>query len=442
MNGLEQIVRSAFAARIEGCVHRVSGLTVEARGLFAPLGARCEITCRNGRRLAAEVIGFRRENTFVAPFDDLRGISAGDRIVYEGETTTVRVGNDMVGHVVDSEGRLLDDDGRLSRGVDVPLYRPPENPLSRAQIRRPLATGVRVIDSLVTVGRGQRMGIFSGSGVGKSMLLGMIARHTEASIVVIGLIGERSREVRDFVEQVLRNDGLSRCIVVAATSEESALRRIQAAFVATAIAEHFRDQGHEVLLLMDSLTRVATAQRELGLSCGEPPTTRGYPPSVFALLPRLLERAGPTEAGSVTGFFSVLVEADDRHDPIADSSRGILDGHLWLSRDLAEKGHFPAIDPLSSLSRAQSRIVTPQHLAASNRARAHLARHRQVEDFVRLGAYSLGTDPQIDASLKVYPEIEAFLRQSEFETSELASTVDRLVALTAAAGDVEEAVHD
>jgi FliI/YscN family ATPase len=341
MKRLAPVVRRVFPAVLEGQVHRVLGLTAESRGLFAPVGGSCEIHCRDGQHLEAEVVGFRQEHAIVAPYGDIRGISAGDRIVYRGRSACVRVGRGLIGRVVDSQGLPLVG-GPIEEGlIDVPLHSAPRNPLQRSKVERVLVTGVRAIDGLATAGRGQRMGIFSGSGVGKSVLLGMIARNTDASVVVIGLIGERSREVREFVETNLGEKGLRRAVVVAATSEEAALRRIQAAKVATAVAEHFRDEGEDVLLLMDSLTRVATAQRELGLSCGEPPATKGYPPSVFALLPRLLERAGPTQRGSITGFYTVLVEADDPHDPIADCARSVLDGHLWLSREAAERGFFP-----------------------------------------------------------------------------------------------------
>jgi len=426
---LRKTVREAFPAVIEGQVHRVLGLTAESRGLFAPVGGACEIHCRDGQHLAAEVVGFLEEHAVVAPCGDIRGISAGDRIVYRGKSTCVRVGPGLVGHVVDSEGKPLDGRSWSGYAVDVPLYRPPVNPLARRKIDRVLITGVRAIDALSTVGRGQRMGIFAGGGIGKSVLLGMIARNTDAAVVVIGLIGERSREVREFVERNLGAEGLRRSVVVAATSEEPALKRIQAALVATAVAEYFRDEGRDVLLVMDSLTRVATAQRELGLSCGEPPTTKGYPPSVFALLPRLLERAGPGVKGSITGFYSVLVEGDDRHDPVADCARSVLDGNLWLSREAAERGFFPAIDPLASLSRVQAGIVDAEHLAAAVRVKAHLSRYREVEDLIRLGAYVPGADAAVDESVGMLPRIEAFLRQDKNETCDFAATVEGLCAL-------------
>ena len=435
MRTLFDVVDRTFPAVIEGQVHRVLGLTAESRGLFAPVGGQCEIYCRGGQRLAAEVVGFRQEHAIVAPYGDIRGISAGDRIVYRGKTSTVRVGPGLIGHVIDAEGKLLERGERLARGVDVPLHRTPGNPLQGRQIEKPLATGVRAIDAMLTVGCGQRLGIFSGSGVGKSELMGMIARNTAASLVVIGLIGERSREVREFVDRNLGQDGLRRAVVVAATSEEPALKRIQAALVAIAVAEYFRDARQDVLLLIDSLTRVATAQRELGLSCGEPPATKGYPPSVFSLLPKLLERAGPTSRGSITGIYTVLVEADDRHDPVADCASSNLDGHLWLSRELAEGGFFPAIDTLGSLSRVQNNVVTPEHLQAASELRAHLARYRQVEDLIRLGAYVPGADPEVDRSVRIYPRIESFLRQAKQETCEFDDAVQQLIGLFGSGAD-------
>jgi FliI/YscN family ATPase len=429
MKRLIPVVRNVFPAVIEGEVHRLLGLTAESQGLFAPVGGRCEIHCRNGKRIRAEVVGFRQEHAIVAPLGDLWGISAGDRIVYRGAKATVRVGPGLIGRVIDSEGNPLDGLSLPTSGVEVPLQRAPENPLKRRPVDRPLVTGVRSIDAILTVGRGQRMGILSGAGVGKSVLMGMIARNTDASVVVIGLIGERSREVREFVERNLGPDGLRRSIVVAATSEEPALKRIQAALVATAVAEFFRDAGQDVLLLMDSLTRVATAQRELGLSCGEPPATKGYPPSVFGMIPRLLERAGPSEHGSITGFYTVLVEADDQNDPVADCARSVMDGQLWLSREAAERACFPAIDPLYSLSRVQPSIVDSQHLAAAKAVKGHIARYRKVEDLIRLSAYSAGSDPAVDASVGIYPKIERFLCQDQRERSEFAPTVDALKAL-------------
>jgi len=433
MRHLMEAVSEAFPAIVEGQIHRVLGLTAESRGLFAPVGACCEIFSKGGQRIRAEVVGFKQEHAIVAPSGDIRGIAAGDRIIYRGATATVRVGPGLIGKVIDSEGNPLDGSEPLARGVEAPLHRFGGNPLLRRRIERRLTTGVRAIDGLLTVGRGQRMGIFSGAGVGKSSLLGMIARNASESVAVIGLIGERGREVGEFVDRILGQEGLSRSVVVAATSEEPALRRIQAALVATAIAEYFRDRGEDVVLLMDSLTRVANAQREIGLSCGETPTTKGYPASAFTLIPKLLERAGPAPRGSITGFYTVLVEADDRNDPVADCARSALDGHIWLSRDAAERGLFPAIDPLGSLSRVQPGIVDPEHLADAVLVKAHIARYREVEDIVRLGAHVPGADPAADSAIRLHPRIEAWLRQDRPEWSDFDRTVEGLHQLVAQA---------
>jgi FliI/YscN family ATPase len=423
---LVDAVNDAFPAIVEGRIHRVLGLTAESRGLFAPVGACCEIFAKGGQRIRAEVVGFKEEHAIVAPSGDIRGIAAGDRIIYRGASATVRIGPRLIGKVIDSEGNPLDGSEPLARGTDAPLHRIGGNPLLRRRIDRRLTTGIRAIDGLLTVGRGQRMGIFSGGGVGKSTLLGMIARNARDSVAVIGLIGERSREVGEFVDRILGPEGLSRSVVIAATSEEPALKRIQAALVATAVAEYFRDRGEDVILLMDSLTRVANAQREIGLSCGETPTTKGYPASAFTLIPKLLERAGPASKGSITGFYSVLVEADDRNDPVADCARSALDGHLWLSRDAAERGLFPAIDPLGSLSRVQPGIVDAGHLAAAVRIKALIARYRQVEDIVRLGAHVPGADPAADEAIRLYPDIEEWLRQDRAECSDFDRTLEKL----------------
>ncbi len=439
MKYLVETVRSLAPVRVSGQVHRLLGAVAESRGLFAPVGGQCEILCRSGNRLPAEVVGFRGEHALVAPCGDTRGMAAGDRIEYRGEMANVTVSSELIGRVIDAEGVPIDDCGApLGPGIDIPLYRPPGNPLKRLPVDRPLATGIRAIDALCTVGRGQRLGIFSGSGVGKSVLLGMLARNTEAETVVLGLIGERSREVREFVERELGPEGRSRAVVVAATAEEPALKRLKAALVATAIAEHFRDQGRHVLLLLDSLSRVAMAQRELGLSMGEPPATKGYPPSVFALLPRLLERAGPGVRGSISGFFTALVEAEDKNDPVIDCVRAALDGHIWLSRDLAERGHFPAIDGLTSLSRVQAQLVSDEHLAAARRLRGSLARYRDAEELLRLGAYVPGGDPLTDGAIELMPRLEPFLRQERYDVSEYGTTVERLLELS---GEVQPAAE-
>lgn len=440
-----EILDGLKPAEISGEVSRLVGLAAESRGLKAPVGAQVEIHPRGGGVLAAEVVGFREEGAIVVPYGDLRGIAAGDRIVYRGKTPRVLAGRHLIGRVLDSSGAPIDAGSRELPGGTapsplaprpvpeaagsrlVPIHGVPLNPLSRQRILRPLPTGVRAVDGLFTVGRGQRMGVFAGSGVGKSVLLGMIARGVSAPLSVVALIGERGREVREFLERDLGSEARARAVVVVATGDEPALKRVQAALVATAIAEHFCAQGEDVVLLFDSITRVAMAQREIGLSAGEPPSTRGYPPSTFALLARLLERAGPGPRGSITAFYSVLVEADDLHDPVCDAVRGILDGHLWLSRDLAGKGRYPPIDPLMSLSRVMPDVVSPERLRNAREMIGRIARYREVEDILQVGAYVPGGDPGIDEAVRSMPAIEAFLRQDLKETTAFEETARLLV---------------
>ena len=421
-------------AGISGEITRVVGLVAESQGLAAPVGAQCEIRSRGGSALSAEVVGFREDCAVVVPYGDIRGIAAGDRIFYRGEVPRVQVGPHLSGRVLDSAGAPLDIPGAnaavrrepAAAGRQVPIHGSPINPLERQRIHQPLATGVRAIDGLFTTGRGQRMGIFSGSGVGKSILLGMISRGAEAPLSVIALIGERGREVREFLERDLGPAGRSRSVVVVATGDEPALKRVQAALIATSIAEYFRDRGEDVVLLLDSITRVAMAQREIGLSAGEPPATRGYPPSTFSFLARLLERTGPGARGSITAFYTVLVEADDLHDPVGDAVRGILDGHLWLSRELSMRGHYPAIDPMASVSRVMPEVVSADHLRAARDMVAMVARYRGVEDVLQLGAYVPGGDPRVDEAVRAMPGIEGFLKQDPQEATPLKDTIRRL----------------
>ena len=442
MKHLEETLRSLHPVRVSGQVHRLLGAALESRGLFAPIGGQCEIHCRGGHRLPAEVVGFRGEHAFVAPCGDTHGLAAGDRIEYRGEMASVRVSPALIGRVIDADGVPMDSgETCLPQGVSVSLHRTAGNPLRRLPVDRALATGIRAIDSLCTVGRGQHLGVFSASGVGKSVLLGMLARNTEAEVVVLGLIGERSREVREFVERELGAEGQRRTIVVAATAEEPPLKRLKAVLVALATAEFFRDRGSHVLLLLDSLSRVAMAQREIGLAMGEPPAGRGYPPSVFALLPRLLERAGPGVRGSITGFFTALVEVNDGSDPVIDCVRAALDGHLWLSRDLAERGHFPAIDPTASLSRVQSQVVRPEQLRAAREVRQALARYQDVEELIRLGAYIPGGDRLTDRAIERKPSLDRFLRQERDEVTPFAETMERLEALAEGLEDSESTEH-
>ncbi len=421
-------------ARRIGHVRRVTGLALEAGGLDAPIGAVCAVRTAGGGDLRAEVVGFRDDVAVLMPLGELDGVRAGDEVACLETARRIPVGEDLLGRVIDAEGRPLDGGPAPRADRFVPIFRPAPSPMERERITSPIGTGVRAIDALATCGRGQRVGLFSGSGVGKSVLLGMIARHTAADVTVVALVGERGREVRDFLESNLGPEGRKRSVVVVETAERPALLRSRAPFAATAVAEHFRDRGAHVMLLMDSLTRMANAQRELGLAAGEPPATRGYPPSVFALLPRLLERAGSLRGGSITGVYSVLVEGDDLSEPVADAARSLLDGHLVLSRSLADRGHYPAIDPLGSVSRLMPELVGEAHREAARRVVSLLATHRDAEDLVSIGAYRAGADPEIDLAIKALPGIRAFLRQDFRERDSLEGAGGKLAALAAGFG--------
>ena len=396
--------------RVSGRVTDVVGLVVEASGPGAPVGALCHIGTPSGAAIPAEVVGFRTGRVLLMPLGELAGVAPGSRVELVRERPGVQVSDALLGRIVDGLGRPLDGKGPIEGGVERLLQGQPLNPLERRPIDEPLDLGVRAVNALLTCGRGQRLGIFAGSGVGKSALLGMMARYTRADVNVIGLVGERGREVREFVERDL-GDGLARSVVVAATSDQPPLVRIRGALLAATVAEHFRDRGQDVLLMMDSLTRVAMAQREVGLSVGEPPSSRGYTPSVFALLPRLLERAGQGAHGSITGLYTVLVEGDDMNEPIADTARSILDGHVVLSRKLASEGHYPAIDVLASLSRVMVDIAAPEHLTWATRVRAWLSTYRDAEDLIQIGAYQRGASAAIDEAVDRLPAINGFLRQ-------------------------------
>ncbi|MBI2900636.1 MAG: FliI/YscN family ATPase [Planctomycetes bacterium] len=398
-------------ARRTGQVRQVVGLVAECEGLSIPVGALCEIGSSAGR-VRCEAVGFREDVSLLMPLSEMEGVRHGDPVVCLATTQRVPVGRALLGRIIDSEGRPVDGGPPAVPDAAAPLFARPPRPLERDLIREPLSTGVRAIDALLTCGKGQRLGLFSGSGVGKSTLLGMMARYTSADVTVVGLVGERGREVRSFVEKDLGPDGLRRSVVVVETSDRPALLRVKAAFAATAVAEFFRDQGNDVLLLMDSVTRACNAQREIGLSAGEPPATKGYPPSVFALLPRLMERAGRAARGSITGLYTVLVEGDDMNEPISDTSRSILDGHVWLARSLAIRGHYPAVDPLTSISRLMVDVADAEHLAAATRVRSALATHKDAEDLINVGAYVKGSNPEIDAAVRAMPAINAFLRQA------------------------------
>ncbi|GFN31896.1 flagellar protein export ATPase FliI [Paenibacillus xylaniclasticus] len=402
--------------RVNGKVTRVIGLTVESEGPDASIGDVCHIYPTKGAKpLKAEVVGFRDNKVILMPLGELHSIGPGCDVVGTGKPLTVQVGSELLGKVLDGLGQPLDGSFMPSRMPHSSTNNTPGNPLARPRVKEPLSIGVRAIDGLLTVGRGQRVGIFAGSGVGKSTLLGMIARNTSADVNVIALIGERGREVLEFIEKDLGPEGLARSVVIVATSDQPALIRMKGALIATTIAEYFRDRGLNVMLMMDSVTRYAMALREVGLAIGEPPATRGYTPSVFAALPKLLERAGTGQTGSITAFYTVLVDGDDMNEPIADAVRGILDGHIVLSRELAHQGHFPAIDVLASISRVMKEIVTEEQQDAANTLKSLLATYRSSEDLINIGAYQFGSNEKIDKSIQAIDDINAFTRQKTNE---------------------------
>ncbi|KUP32994.1 flagellar protein export ATPase FliI [Bacillus halotolerans] len=419
-----------------GKVKRVIGLMIESKGPASSIGDLCLIYAKgqSGKVIKAEVVGFQEENILLMPYLEAASIAPGSIVEATGESLRVKVGAGLIGQVIDAFGEPLD--GKLlPKGLSpVSTEQSPPNPMKRPPIRKKMGVGVRSIDSLLTVGKGQRIGIFAGSGVGKSTLMGMIAKQTEADLNVIALVGERGREVREFIEKDLGAEGLKRSIVVVATSDQPALTRLKAAYTATAIAEYFRDKGQNVMFMMDSVTRVAMAQREIGLAAGEPPTTKGYTPSVFAILPRLLERTGANEHGTITAFYTVLVDGDDMNEPIADTVRGILDGHIVLDRALANKGQFPAVNVLKSISRVMSNISTKQHLDAANKFRELLSTYQNSEDLINIGAYKRGSSREIDEAIQFYPQLIQFLKQG---TEESASLEESIAALTSLTGNEE-----
>ncbi len=416
MDLVEQVTH-VMPARLTGTVSRTIGMTVSADGFPAPVGAIAQIERETGQPLEAEVIGFRDRMTLLYAFSDLAGVRHGNRVHLKRTSRWLRVGNELLGRVIDAHGNTIDGRPQPLLPDRTVLSRQAPHPCTRPRIDTPLSTGIRSIDGLMTCGRGQRAGIFAGSGVGKSVSLGMMARYTDADVIVIALIGERGREVNEFIERDLGPEGRRKSVVVVATSNEPALVRVHAASTATAVAEYFRDQGKDVLLLVDSLTRFALAQREIGLAAGEPPTTRGYPPSVFALLPKLVERAGRTPEGSITAFYTVLVEGDDPNEPIADAVRGLLDGHIWLSRRMASKNHYPAVDVLESLSRLMPEVTTKEHRQAAAMMRELMAAYRDHEDLISIGAYRKGGNPAVDLAVEMQQELNAFLRQQVEERS-------------------------
>ncbi|MBW8330360.1 MAG: flagellar protein export ATPase FliI [Thiobacillus sp.] len=436
---------------VSGRVTRVAGLVMEAVGLKLPVGSACTVPLPNGAQLEAEVVGFAGDHLYLMPQSDIEGLVPGARVFPveviptlpglgqvnhprrrpSDRTRHLPVGDALLGRVLDSRGRPLDNLGPLQTSATAPLSNRAANPLSRAPITDILDVGVRAINSMLTVGRGQRMGLFAGSGVGKSVLLGMMARYTSADVIVVGLIGERGREVKEFIEQILGEEGLARAVVVAAPADTPPLMRMQGAAYATSIAEHFRDEGRNVLLIMDSLTRYAMAQREIALAIGEPPATKGYPPSVFAKLPALVERTGngTPGGGSITAFYTVLTEGDDQQDPIADAARAILDGHIVLDRALAESGHYPAINIEQSISRVMQNITTPEHQQLARRLKKLYSRYERSRDLINVGAYAAGTDPLLDEAIRLQTAFEAFLQQNISERSDARESLAELEAL-------------
>ena len=424
-----RLLRAESFVRTTGRVVQVTGLTVIASGLCLPVGSMCHILRRHGSPIAAQVVGVRADHAILMPLANPLGVAGGDRVRSATAMEHVRVGRELLGRVVNGLGEVIDGRGPVALESHRQVYTRPAPALSRGVIDRVLPTGIRSIDAMLSVCRGQRMGIFAGTGVGKSVLLGMIARDTAADVAVIALVGERGREVGEFIRKDLGEEGLKRSVLVISTSDESPVLRVRACFVAMAIAEFFRDRGDDVLLMMDSLTRMAMAQRQIGLAVGEPPTTKGYPPSVFSLMPQLLERAGKTQKGSITGLFTVLVEGDDINEPVSDAARGFLDGHVWLSRDLANRGHYPAVSILESISRVMSDVVDSEHVAAAAEVRRLLATWADIEDMVNIGAYSKGANAEFDTVIRMKPKIDAFLQQQRNERASLEQTRSALIEL-------------
>jgi flagellum-specific ATP synthase len=416
--------------KVNGRVTQVIGLVIESIGPNCSLGEVCVVKSRSGQDLcSSEVVGFRNNRVLSMVLGDASEVSPGSEIVATGHALSVHVGPELLGRVIDGLGRPIDGKGPLETDEMRSIYNTPPNPLERKRIDKPITTGIRSIDAILTCGKGQRIGIFAGSGVGKSVTLGMIARDTSADVNVIALVGERGREVGEFIDEQLGIEGLRRSVVVVATSDQAALIRIKAGFMATSIAEYFRDQGKDVMLMMDSVTRLAMAQREVGLAIGEPPTTKGYTPSVFAMLPKLLERAGYSKDGSITGMYTVLVEGDDMTEPVADAVRSILDGHIVLSRRLAASGHYPAIEVLDSVSRVMSMVTTREHRAAAQKVLELMSTYREAEDLINIGAYVKGSNPRIDRAIQKIEAIKKFLKQSPEDHAKFEDSLNQLMQL-------------
>ncbi|PPE68471.1 flagellar protein export ATPase FliI [Caldimonas thermodepolymerans] len=450
MRDLRAFASAPMPLEMQGTLVKVAGLVLEAAGIRVPVGSVCEVRMDGQPPVQAEVVGFAGDRAYLMPTGEVHGLASGARVVplaspitpprlgqpahpwrrSEDRSLHLPMGDGLLGRVVDSHGRPMDRKGPLENVRNEPLVRRPINAMDRDPVRVPLDTGVRAINAMLTVGRGQRIGLFAGSGVGKSVLLGMMARYTAADVIVVGLIGERGREVKEFIEDILGEEGLARSVVIAAPADAPPLTRMQGASYATAVAEHFRDRGAHVLLLMDSLTRYAMAQREIALAIGEPPATKGYPPSCFAKLPQLVERSGNglNGVGSITAFYTVLSEGDDQQDPIADAARAILDGHIVLTRELAESGHYPAIDVEKSASRVMHNVASPQHLEAARRFRQMYARYNRSRDLLQIGAYAPGQDPELDAAVRAFPAMRALLQQDMHERATLEDSVAQMQA--------------
>jgi len=411
-----KLLRSSDFIECSGKVSKVVGLTIESDGPEVNIGELCKIISRRDKKgIEAEVVGFKDNKVLLMPLGDMGGVGPGSAVVSTGSSLRVKVGESLIGRVLDGLGNPIDEKGSIESDIYYPVNNTPPHPLLRKRISEPMPLGVKVIDGLLTVGKGQRIGIFAGSGVGKSTLLGMIARNTKAEINVIALIGERGREVREFIEKDLQEEGLKRSVLVVATSDQPALVRLKGALVATAVAEYFRDQGKDVLLMMDSLTRFSMAQREIGLSIGEPPVSKGYTPSVFGVMPKLLERAGNSDKGSITGIYTVLVDGDDLTEPITDTARGILDGHIVLSRSLANRNQYPAIDVLASISRVMGDVVSPEHKKLAAEIKKVMAVYKDAEDLINIGAYVKGSNKNIDYAIDVIDNILEFVQQGVYD---------------------------
>ena len=418
-----------------GKITEIIGLTIESDGPKSSIGDLCYIyNDFNDKPTMAEVVGFKKDKILLMPLASPDGIQPGAKVVNTGEAMKIGVGNQLIGRVLNGLGEPIDSLGEIRFSEYRSTHADAINPLKRKRISEPLALGIKSVDGFATVGKGQRMGIFAGSGVGKSTTLGMMAKNTSADLNVIALVGERGREVKEFIEEILGAEGMKRSIVIAATSEQPSLVKIKAAFVATSIAEYFRDKGMDVLFMLDSVTRIAMAQREVGLAIGEPPATRGYTPSVFTMMPKLMERAGTNEYGTITGLYTVLVEGDDFNEPISDTARSILDGHIMLSRDLAHKNHYPAVDVLQSLSRVMGDVTTKEHRAAAGVLRNLLAVHTKNEDLINIGAYVQGSDPVCDKAIALMPQINEFLTQSTKDKIDFSETINSLIELGNLAG--------